>query len=115
MRFDTRRPVGTNPKGVLGEDRMVEHDREQAIGHMLEQIMDAVDANLRAVTAELRAFDFAARAIGETHIKAIVQAHGSALQEARLVTEALEHWGTILQRGESRPGDLDQGIQDSPM
>lgn len=93
----------------------MEQDRERAIGLMLEQIMDAVEANLRAVIAELRAFDFAARAVGEAHITAIVQAHGSALQEARLVTEALEHWGTLLQRGESRPGDLDQGIQDSPM
>jgi hypothetical protein len=84
----------------------MEQDRERAIELMLEQIMVAVEANLRAVTAELRAFDFAAHAVGQSHIGLIVKAHGSAVQEAQRVTEALEHWGAIFGRDLPEGGDV---------
>jgi len=77
----------------------MEHDQEQAIGRMLEQTMAAVEASLRAVSAQLRAFDFAAHAVSETYFRRLVESHTSALQQAKVVAEMLEHWGTLLEQG----------------
>jgi hypothetical protein len=77
----------------------MDQDQEQAIGRMLEQVMAAVEASLRAVTAQLRAFDFAAHAVSETYFRQLVESHASALQEAKVVTRTLEHWTTLLEQG----------------
>lgn len=80
----------------------MDQDQELAIGHMLEQMMTAVEANLSAIVAQLQAFDFAAHAVSETYFRTLVQRHTSAVQQAKLVAEALAHWGTMLDQG-SRP------------
>jgi hypothetical protein len=67
---------------------------------MLEQTMTAVEASLRAVTAQLQAFDFAAHAVSETYFRALVQSHASAVEQAKVVAEMLAHWGTLLEQGE---------------
>lgn len=77
----------------------MDHDQEQAIGSMLEQMMAAVEANLSAVVAQLQAFDFAAHAVSETYFRTLVQRHASAVQQAKLVAEALAHWGSMLDQG----------------
>ncbi len=82
----------------------MDHDQEQAIGRMLEQTMAAVEASLRAVTAQLQAFDFAAHAVSETYFRSLVQRHASAVHQAKLVAETLAHWGTLLEQG-GIPGD----------